>query len=65
MPKSNVISLLQMDGSLSEEEFRQALDLATDACRKIYEMQREALRQKYHMAKQEIDEKEGAEEVKA
>jgi exosome complex component RRP41 len=65
MPKSNVISLLQMDGSLSEEEFKQALDLATDACKKIYEMQREALRQKYHLSKEEMEEKEEVAEVKA
>jgi exosome complex component RRP41 len=65
MPKSNVVSLLQMDGSLSEEEFKQALDLATDACKKIYEMQREALRQKYHLSKEEMEEKEEVAEVKA
>ena len=58
MPKSNVVSLIQMDGSLSEEEFKQALDMAVDACRRINEMQREALKQKYHVAKEEIDEKE-------
>lgn len=63
MPKSNVISLLQMDGSLSEEEFKQALDMSTDACRKIYEMQRDALRQKYHVAKEETEEETA--EVKA
>jgi exosome complex component RRP41 len=64
MPKSNVVSLLQMDGSLTEEEFKQALDMSTDACRRIYEMQREALRQKYHVAKDEAD-KEEAPEVNA
>ena len=55
MPKSNVIGLLQMDGSLTEDEFKQALDLATDACRRIYDMQREALRQKYHVARDETE----------
>jgi len=64
MPKSNVIGLLQMDGSLTEEEFRQALDLATNACRRIYDMQREALKQKYHMVKDET-EKEEVTEVQA
>lgn len=53
MPKSNVIGLLQMDGALTEEEFKQALDLATNACRRIYDMQREALHQKYHLAREE------------
>lgn len=65
MPKSNVVSLIQMDGSFSEEEFKQALDLSTDACRKIYEIQREALKTKYHIAKEEADEKEELAEVKA
>jgi exosome complex component RRP41 len=63
MPKSGVVSLLQMDGSLTEDEFKQALDMSTDACRRIYEMQREALRQKYHIVKDEAD-KEAATEVK-
>jgi exosome complex component RRP41 len=64
MPKSNVISLLQMDGSLTEEEFRQALEMSTNACRKIHEMQREALRQKYHIIREE-PEKEAVAEVQA
>jgi exosome complex component RRP41 len=61
MPKTNVVSLLQMDGSLTEEEFKQALDMSTEACRKIHEMQREALRQKYHVVKDEADKEEAAE----
>lgn len=61
MPKSNVIGLLQMDGSLTEEEFKQALDLATNACRRIYDMQREALKQKYHVVKDEPEKEEVAE----
>jgi exosome complex component RRP41 len=65
MPKSNVITLLQMDGSLSEEEFNHALDMAVEACRKIYEMQRETLRKKYHIEKEETEEKIETQEVKA
>lgn len=61
MPKSNVIGLLQMDGSLTEQEFKQALDLATDACRRIYDMQREALKLKYHVVKDETEKEEVAE----
>jgi exosome complex component RRP41 len=61
MPKSNVIGLLQMDGSMTEEEFKQALDLSLNACRQIYDMQREALRQKYHVAKEETEAEEVAE----
>jgi exosome complex component RRP41 len=58
MPKSNVICLLQMDGELTEDEFKRALDMAVDACRKIYEAQREALRQKYHVVKEDSEGKE-------
>jgi len=61
MPKSNVISLLQMDGSLTEDEFKQALDMATNACRQIYDMQREALHKKYHVIKEEAEKEEVAE----
>lgn len=61
MPKSNVISLLQMDGSLTEDEFKQALEMSTNACRTIYEKQREALHQKYHVMKEEIEKEEVAE----
>jgi len=64
MPKSNVISLLQMDGSLTEEEFRQALDLSIDACKKIHEMQREALGKKYHAPREDIETQVEVAEVK-
>lgn len=56
MPKSNVITLIQMDGSLTEDEFLQALELSTNACQRIAEMQREALRQKYHIIKEQENE---------
>ena len=64
MPKSNVVTLLQMDGSLTEEEFVQAMKISTDACRKIYEMQREALKTKYHIAR-DVEEKDEIVEAKA
>ena len=61
MPKSNAIGLLQMDGSLTEEEFKQALDMTVNACRTIYEMQRDALRRKYHVEREEAQTEEVAE----
>ena len=64
MPKSNAIGLLQMDGSMTEAELDQALDMAVNACRTIYEMQRDALRRKYHIEHEE-EEKEEVAEVKA
>ena len=41
------ITLLQMDGHFTEEEFRHALDLAFRGCEKVYEAQRQALKEKY------------------
>jgi len=64
MPKSNAIGLLQMDGSMTEDELKQALDMAVGACRTIYEMQKDALRRKYHVEHEEAETEEVA-EVKA
>jgi exosome complex component RRP41 len=47
IPKKKLITLLQMDGSFTEDEFKQALDLAFKGCERIYELQRAALREKY------------------
>jgi exosome complex component RRP41 len=41
------ITLCQMDGHLTEEEFGTAVDMAMDGCRKIHEMQKQALIDKY------------------
>lgn len=64
MPKSNAIGLLQMDGSMTEEELKQALDMAINACKTIYDMQRDTLRRKYHIERDESETEEVA-EVKA
>ena len=47
MPRKKMITLLQMDGHFTEEEFKQALDIAFKGCEQIYEVQRQALRKKY------------------
>jgi exosome complex component RRP41 len=47
MPKLNKVTLLQMDGILSTDEAEKALNLAIEGCKKIYEVQREALKKKY------------------
>ncbi|MGQ9551178.1 MAG: exosome complex exonuclease Rrp41 [Candidatus Bathycorpusculaceae bacterium] len=47
MPNLNAITLLQMDGILTLEEFEKAVDLAIGGCRKIYAMQKEVLKNKY------------------
>jgi exosome complex component RRP41 len=47
MPKLNKVTLLQMDGIMSTTEAESALNLAIEGCKKIYEVQREALKKKY------------------
>jgi len=47
MPNLNAITLLQMDGILTTEEFENAVNLALEGCKKIYLMQKEALKTKY------------------
>lgn len=47
IPRKNEITLLQMDGNLTQEEFEKALKLAMEGCIKVYELQKEALRRKY------------------
>lgn len=41
------IVLLQMDGHLTQSEFDEALELALDGCRKVHEIQKEALYRRY------------------
>jgi exosome complex component RRP41 len=60
MPNLNAITLLQMDGILTHEEFESAVNLALEGCKKIYAMQKEALKTKYVNVSEEI--KEEAEE---
>ena len=56
MPNLNAVTLLQMDGNLTREEFETAVNMALDGCRKIYAMQKEALKTKYVNVGEEIKE---------
>jgi exosome complex component RRP41 len=53
MPNLNAVTLLQMDGILTPEEFEEAINLAIEGCKKIYPLQKEALKTKYMDSKQE------------
>jgi len=55
MPNLDMISLLQMDGQLTIEEFEQALNLAIEGCKQIYRLQKEALKAKYLAIKEEVE----------
>jgi exosome complex component RRP41 len=56
MPNLNAVTLLQMDGILTPEEFENAVNLAIEGCKKIYVVQKEALKTKYMTVKEEVEE---------
>ncbi|MFH0897279.1 MAG: exosome complex exonuclease Rrp41 [Candidatus Bathyarchaeota archaeon] len=56
MLRSDEVCLLQMDGSLTGEEFEKAFKLAIEGCRKVYQLQKETLKNKYAQAKEVVDE---------
>ena len=47
MPRSGEISLLQMDGHLTPDEFDKALNLAIEGCKQISEEQKKAIKNRY------------------
>lgn len=47
MPSFNTITLLQMNGILTKDEFEKGLEMAIEACKKIHEIQKETLKKKY------------------
>ena len=55
MPGLGRVTLLQMDGLLTPEEFKEAVKLAMDGCRRIYALQKEALRERYVRIRKEIE----------
>jgi len=62
-PRTGEITLLQMDGIMSSDEYEKALNLAMDGCRQVHSMQREALKKKY-ATEEEGAKGEGEGEVK-
>ena len=46
-PRDGKITLLQMDGEISKEDLMKAIELGKEACLKIYELQKNALKEKY------------------
>lgn len=47
LPTTGEIVLLQMDGHFTPQEFRKARGMAVDACYRIYELQKDALKRRY------------------
>ncbi len=58
MPLKNDITLLQMDGYLTKEEFMEAVKLAIKGAKAVYQKQRDALREKYLKIAEEVDKNE-------
>ena len=52
MPNLNAVTLLQMDGILTPDEFEKAVNMAMEGCKKIYAVQKEALKTKYMVVKE-------------
>ena len=53
MPRKKLITLLQMDGHFTPEEFKRALGLAFRGCEQIYGVQKQALKEKYFIRPEE------------
>jgi len=61
IPRTKELVLLQMDGHLTVEEFKEGLKMAYEACEKIYELQKQALLEKYTKRKDDLLDKETVE----
>jgi exosome complex component RRP41 len=53
MMPNGEITLMQMDGRLSPDEFRQAMEMAIRGCKEIYEVQRKSLIERYNQIEME------------
>lgn len=58
MPRTNHITLLQMDGELTKDDCKKLVELSMSACKKIYEVQKAALKSKYGTEK-DVDNTDG------
>ncbi|HEY7507216.1 MAG TPA: exosome complex exonuclease Rrp41 [Nitrososphaera sp.] len=56
MPRLEQVTLLQLDGKLSQEQFNECLDKAISGCKIVYEIQKQALMQKYFGNETELKE---------
>jgi exosome complex component RRP41 len=58
MPHLEQVTLLQLDGILTEEEFNKCIDKAVKGCMMVYEVQRQALMRKYFGNESELREEQ-------
>ncbi|UCH01616.1 MAG: exosome complex exonuclease Rrp41 [Candidatus Bathyarchaeota archaeon] len=55
IPRTGEITLLQMDGIFTQDEFEKALQISIEGCKKINAIQREAIKNKYLVEKASIE----------
>jgi exosome complex component RRP41 len=56
MPRLEQVTLLQLDGNLSPDQFGECIDKAIGGCKMVYEIQKQALMQKYFGSETELKE---------
>lgn len=56
--RTGELVLLQMDGHLTKQELEEGLDMGVQACRKLWELQRDALRRRYSIGPAHIEDLE-------
>jgi len=47
MPNLGKITLLQLDGVLTPDEFKKCIEIGIEGCKQVYEIQKNSLREKY------------------
>lgn len=62
IPRTEEVVLLQMDGHLTVKEFEKGFKLGVDACKEIYAIQKEALKSRYAVDAEEMEEEEPIQE---
>jgi exosome complex component RRP41 len=63
MPNLNQITLLQIDGIYTQEQFKQTFELAQEGGRRVYQLQKEALLKKYFGSTTQTETTHSQEEV--
>jgi len=56
MPRLEQVTLLQLDGGLTAEQFNECIDKAIGGCKMVYEIQKQALMEKYFGNETELKE---------
>lgn len=47
LPRNEEVTLLQLDGEITQEELKKAVELGIKSCKEIYKVQKKALKEKY------------------